>query len=163
MRGIFVMSKIEDNKRKALKEATELLKDKTQEEANNYIAENLMITQITKAFMAAYIKKYATSDEDKNWIKEDFKKASEKTVTRKVSTVCVDANGDAIYKINKHGQAIPKTIRVNSITGEKYTTFDFRGARKAFIEHFDITPKDNKFKPKAKRTEPIFDEFDGLF
>lgn len=157
------MSKIEDDKREALSKATELLSDKTQEEANAYIKENLMITQITKAFMAAYIKKYATSDEEKEWVKEDFKKASTKVATRKVSTVCVGANGVAIHKINKDGKAIPKTVRVDSITGETYTTFDLSGARKAFIEHFGITPKANKFTPKAKRTEPIFDEFDGLF
>ena len=57
------MSKLEDKRKAALAEAAELLKDMKQDEANAYISENLMITQITKGFMAAYIKKFATSAE----------------------------------------------------------------------------------------------------
>ena len=157
------MSKLEDKRKAALAEATELLKDMKQEEANAYISENLMITQITKGFMAAYIKKFATSAEDKKWVKDDFKKASTKTVTKKVTTVCMGANGVPIHKLNKDGKAIAKTVRVDSVTGETYETFDLSGARAEFVKHFGITPKANKFTPKAKRTEPIFDEFDGIF
>ena len=157
------MSKLEDKRKAALAEAAELLKDMKQEEANAYITENMMITQITKGFMAAYIKKFATSAEDKKWVKEEFKKASTKTATKKVTTVCMGANGVPIHKINKKGQAVAKTVRVDSVTGETYETFDLSGARKAFVEHFGITPKANKFTPKAKRTEPVFDEFDGIF
>lgn len=157
------MSKLEDKRKAALAEAVELLKDMKQEEANTYISEKLMITQITKGFMAAYIKKFATSAEDKKWVKEEFKKASTKTATKKVTTVCMGANGVPIHKLNKDGKAIAKTVRVDSVTGETYETFDLSGARKAFVEHFGITPKANKFTPKAKRTEPIFDEFDDLF
>lgn len=157
------MSKLEDKRKAALAEAAELLKDMKQEEANAYISENMMITEITKGFMAAYIKKFATSAEDKKWVKEEFKKASTKTATRKVTTVCMGANGVPIHKINKKGQAVAKTVRVDAVTGETYETFDLSGARKAFVEHFGITPKANKFTPKAKRTEPVFDEFDGIF
>lgn len=157
------MSKLEDKRRAALAEAEELLKDMNQEEANTYITENMMITQITKGFMAAYIKKFATSDEDNKWVKDEFKKASIKTNTKKVTTVCMGANGVPIHKLNKDGKAIAKTVRVDSVTGETYETFDLSGARKAFVEHFGITPKANKFTPKAKRTEPIFDEFADLF
>lgn len=157
------MSKLEDKRKAALAEAAELLKDMKQEEANAYITENMMITQITKGFMAAYIKKFATSAEDKKWVKEEFKKASTKTATKKVTTVCMGANGVPIHKINKNGKAVAKTVRVDAVTGETYETFDLSGARKAFIEHFGITPKANKFTPKAKRTEPVFDEFDGIF
>lgn len=157
------MSKLEDKRKAALAEAAELLKDMKQEEANAYITENMMITQITKGFMAAYIKKFATSAEDKKWVKEEFKKASTKTATKKVTTVCMGANGVPIHKINKKGKAVAKTVRVDAVTGETYETFDLSGARKAFIEHFGITPKANKFTPKAKRTEPVFDEFDGIF
>lgn len=157
------MSKLEDKRKAALAEAAELLKDMKQEEANAYITENMMITQITKGFMAAYIKKFATSAEDKKWVKEEFKKASTKTATKKVTTVCMGANGVPIHKINKKGQAVAKTVRVDAVTGETYETFDLSGARKAFVEHFGITPKANKFTPKAKRTEPVFDEFDGIF
>lgn len=157
------MSKLEDKRRAALAEAAELLKDMKQEEANAYITENLMITQITKGFMAAYIKKFATSAEDKKWVKEEFKKASTKTATKKVSTVCMGANGVPIHKINKKGQAVAKTVRVDAVTGETYETFDLAGARAEFVKHFGITPKANKFTPKAKRTEPVFDEFDDIF
>jgi hypothetical protein len=157
------MSKLEDKRKAALSEATELLKDMKQEEANAYISENLMITQITKGFMAAYIKKFATSAEDKKWVKEEFKKASTKTATKKVSTVCMGANGVPIHKKNSKGEFVPKKVRVDAITGETYETFNLSGARKAFVEHFGITPKANKFTPKAKRTEPIFDEFADLF
>lgn len=157
------MSKLEDKRKAALAEAAELLKDMKQEEANAYITENMMITQITKGFMAAYIKKFATSAEDKKWVKEEFKKASTKTAIKKVTTVCMGANGVPIHKLNKDGKAIAKTVRVDSVTGETYETFDLSGARKAFVEHFGITPKANKFTPKAKRTEPIFDEFADLF
>jgi hypothetical protein len=157
------MSKLEDKRKAALAEAAELLKNMKQDEANAYISENLMITQITKGFMAAYIKKFATSAEDKKWVKEEFKKASTKTATKKVTTVCMGANGVPIHKLNKDGKAIAKTVRVDSVTGETYETFDLSGARKAFVEHFGITPKANKFTPKAKRTEPIFDEFADLF
>ena len=157
------MSKLEDKRKAALAEAAELLKDMKQEEANAYISENLMITQITKGFMAAYIKKFATSAEDKKWVKEEFKKASTKTATKKVSTVCMGANGVPIHKKNSKGEFVPKKVRVDAITGETYETFNLSGARKAFVEHFGITPKANKFTPKAKRTEPIFDEFADLF
>lgn len=157
------MSKLEDKRRAALADAVELIKGMKQEEVNNYITENLMITQITKAFMAAYIKKFATSDAEKRWVKEEFKKASTKIATKKITTVCMGANGVPIHKLNKDGKAIAKTVRVDSVTGETYETFDLSGARKAFIEHFGITPKANKFTPKAKRTEPIFDEFNDLF
>ncbi len=157
------MSKLEDKRKAALAEAAELLKDMKQEEANAYISENLMITQITKGFMAAYIKKFATSAEDKKWVKDDFKKASTKTATKKVTTVCMGANGVAIHKLNKEGKPIAKTVRVDAVTGETYETFDLAGARAEFVKHFGITPKANKFTPKAKRTEPVFDEFDGIF
>lgn len=157
------MSKLEDKRKAALAEAAELLKNMKQEEANAYISENVMITQITKGFMAAYIKKFATSAEDKKWVKEEFKKASTKTATKKVSTVCMGANGVPIHKKNSKGEFVPKKVRVDAITGETYETFNLSGARKAFVEHFGITPKANKFTPKAKRTEPIFDEFADLF
>jgi hypothetical protein len=157
------MSKLEDKRKAALAEAAELLKDMKQDEANAYITENMMITQITKGFMAAYIKKFATSAEDKKWVKEEFKKASTKTATKKVTTVCMGANGVPIHKINKKGQAVAKTVRVDAVTGETYETFDLAGARAEFVKHFGITPKANKFTPKAKRTEPVFDEFDGIF
>ena len=157
------MSKLEDKRKAALAEAAELLKDMKQEEANAYISENMMITEITKGFMAAYIKKFATSAEDKKWVKEEFKKASTKPATKKVTTVCMGANGVPIHKINKKGQAVAKTVRVDAVTGETYETFTLSGARAEFVAHFGITPKANKFTPKAKRTEPVFDEFDGIF
>lgn len=157
------MSALEEKRQKALADATELFKDKSKEAADAYISENLMITQISKAIMAAYIKKYATNKAEQKWIKEDFKKASTKTATRKVQTVCVDNNGEALRKLNKDGKAVVRTKRVEVANGEKYETFNLSGARKAFIEHFNITPKDNKFKAKEKREAKIFDEFDGLF
>ena len=157
------MSKLEDKRKAALAEAAELLKDMKQEEANAYITENMMITQITKGFMAAYIKKFATSAEDKKWVKEEFKKASTKTATKKVTTVCMGANGVPIHKINKKGQAVAKTVRVDAVTGETYETFDLSGARAEFVAHFGITPKANKFTPKAKRTTEKYDEFADLF
>jgi hypothetical protein len=157
------MSKLEDKRKAALAEAAELLKDMKQEEANAYITENMMITQITKGFMAAYIKKFATSAEDKKWVKEEFKKASTKTATKKVTTVCMGANGVPIHKINKKGQAVAKTVRVDAVTGETYETFNLSGARAEFVAHFGITPKANKFTPKTKRTTEKYDEFADLF
>ena len=157
------MSKLEDKRKAALAEAAELLKDMKQDEANAYISENLMITQITKGFMAAYIKKFATSAEDKKWVKGDFKAASTKVATKKVSTVCMGANGVPIHKINKKGQAVAKTVRVDAVTGETYETFNLSGARAEFVAHFGITPKANKFTPKAKRTTEKYDPFADLF
>ena len=157
------MNKVEIAKKKALEEAIARFENMTQEEANKYINENYMITQLTKALMAAYIKKFATSEADKKWVKEDFKKASTKTAKRMVQTVCTGANGVAIHKLNEKGQAIAKTVRVESATGETYETFNLSGARKAFVEHFNLTLLNNKFTPKAKRETPIFDEFADLF
>lgn len=158
------MSKIEDARKKALKEAVELFADRTQEEANAYFTEKLMITQITKAHMAAYIKKYATGKEDKEWVKKEFKAASEKKQKKQVSTVKLDGEGNPVYKVDrKTGKVKPAVIRVDSPTGEVITTFDLSGARAEFIKHFNITPKANKFTPKAKRTEAKFDEFADLF
>ncbi len=157
------MSKVEDKRKAALKAATDLFSDMDKEQANDYFKNNLMITQITKAHMAAYIKKYATK-EDADWIKGDFKKASYKTVKKQVTTVCIGANGVPLHKQDKKtGKIVPVRKRVDSITGETITKFDLSGARKEFIKHFGITPKDNKFKAKEKRTEAIFDEFDGIF
>ncbi len=153
----------EAEKKAAVEKAIGFLKDMKQEEANAYIAENLMITEITKAFMAAYIKKFATAAGDKKWLKEEFKKASTKIATKKVSTVCMGANGVPIHKINSKGQAVAVKKRVDAITGETYETFDIAGARAAFVEHFGITPKANRFTPKAKRTTKPYDEFADLF
>lgn len=150
-------------KRASVEKAINFLKDMKQEEANEYIAENVMITEITKAFMAAYIKKFATTTADKTWVKEAFKAASTKTETKKVSTVCMGANGVPIHKINKAGKAVAKTVRVDAVTGETYETFDLSGARAEFVAHFGITPKANKFTPKSKRTTKPYDEFNDLF
>ena len=149
-------------KRASVEKATNFLKDMKQEEANEYIENNVMITEITKAFMAAYIKKFATSNADKIWVKEAFKAASTKTETKKVSTVCMGANGVPIHKI-KDGKAVAKTIRVDAVTGETYETFNLSGARAEFVAHFGITPKANKFTPKSKRTTEKYDEFADLF
>ena len=157
------MSKLEEKRKLQLAEATELFKDMKQEEANKYFTEKLMITDITKAHMAAYIKKFAKK-EDAEWIKKDFKKACTKTVKKQVNTVCTDANGLPLHKVNKNtGKVVPVVKRVDSITGETIERFDLAGARAAFVEHFGITPKASTFKVKPKRTEKIFDEFDGIF
>lgn len=153
----------EAEKRAAVAKATEFMKDMKQEEVNSYVTDNCMITEITKAFMAAYIKKFATSAAEQKWVKEVFKAASTKKATKKVTTVCMGANGVPIHKLNKDGKAIAKTVRVDSVTGETYETFDLSGARAAFVEHFGITPKANKFTPKAKRTTKAYDEFADLF
>ena len=150
-------------KKAAVAKAIEFMQNKKQEEVNTYITKNVMITEITKAFMAAYIKTFATSETDKEWIKEDFQKEAYKTAKRKVQTVCTGANGIAIHKLNAEGKVIAKTVRVDSITGETYKTFNLSGARKEFIAHFNITPKDNKFKARAKRDSKEYDEFADLF
>ena len=156
------MTKIEEKRKAAMEEARQLLKDMKQDEANAYVSENFTKTDIKKAFMAAYIEKFSKK-EDRKWFEEDFKKAATKTVKKMVSTVCTDANGIVIHKEGKDGKAIPKTARVPAIGGETYEKFDINGAREAFLEHFGITPKASKFVPKAKRTEKVYDEFDGLF
>ena len=150
-------------KRAAVEKAMAFLKDMKQDDTNAYITENVMVTEITKAFMAAYIKKYATSAEDKKWVKNEFKAASTKIVPKKVATVCMGANGVPIHKLNKEGKPIAKTVRVDSVTGETYETFDLSGARAEFVKHFGITPKANKFTPKTKRTTEKYDEFADLF
>ena len=157
------MSKLEEKRKAEMKAAIELLKDMKQEEANAYVTQKYMITEITKAFMAAYIKKFATSPEEQKWVKEEFKQAATKTVKKKVTTICMGANNVPIHKLNKDGKAVPKKVRVDAVTGETYQAFDLSGARKAFIEHFGITPKANRFTPKPKRTEKVYDEFDGIF
>lgn len=157
------MSKLEDKRKEQVAAAEELFKDMTQEEANKYFTDNLMISEITKAHMAVYIKKYADKS-DANWIKKDFKKACYKTVKKQVNTVCTDANGIPLHKLDKKtGKVVPVVKRVDSITGETIERFDLSGARKAFIEHFNIIPKDNKFTAKPKRTEKVYDEFEDLF
>lgn len=150
-------------KKAAVEKAVAFMKDKEQSEVNEYIKANLMITEITKAFMAAYIKKFAVSEESKSWVKNDFKKASTKTATRKVSTVCMGLNGVPVHKIKEDGSAAVVYKRVDAITGETYETFDLSGARNAFIKYFEITPKENKFTPKAERKTKKYDEFDDLF
>ena len=158
------MTKQEKKRKEALAAATELFGGMTQEQANAYFTKNLMITEITKAHMAAYIKKYATKEEDQAWIKGDFKKKSHKNVKKQVNTVCTDANGLPLHKIDKKtGKVKPVVKRVDSITGETITRFDLSGARKEFISHFRITPKESKFKVKPKRTEAVFDEFADIF
>ena len=156
-------TKQEEKRKAALAAATDLFDSMTQEQANAYFTENLMITQITKAHMAAYIKKYATK-KDQEWIKKDFKKASYKTVKKQVNTVCTDESGIPLHKVDKKtGKVVPVVKRVNSITGETIERFDLAGARKEFVSHFGITPKENKFTAKAKRTEAVFDEFADIF
>lgn len=150
-------------KKAAVQKAIAFMSDKEQDDVNKYIESNLMITEITKAFMVAYIKKFAVSDKDQKWIKEDFKKASTKTATKKVSTVCMGLNGVPVHKIKKDGTATVVYKRVDAITGETYETFNLAGARNAFIEYFKITPKPNKFTPKAERQTKKYDEFDDLF
>ena len=159
------MATSKENERKAaLAAAVDLFSKMDQKQANHYFTDNLMITQITKAHMAAYIKQYATSEDDQKWVKGDFKKASYKTVKKQVNTVCVDANGVPLHKISKKtGKAIPVVKRVDSVTGETIERYDLAGSRKEFISHFDITPKENKFTAKPKRTEAIFDEFADIF
>ena len=157
-------TKKEEQRKAALAAATNLFKDMTQEQANAYFTENLMITQITKAHMAAYIKQYATKEAEQVWIKDAFKKASHKEVKKQVNTVCTDANGIPLYKVDKKsGKVKPVVKRVDSATGETITRFDLSGARKEFISHFGITPKENNFTAKAKRKEAVFDEFADIF
>ena len=153
----------EATKKAAVDKAMEFLSGKTQAEANEYVSKNLMITEITKAFMAAYIKTFANSEEERIWVREEFKKASTKIATKKVSTICMGGNGVPIHKKNSKGEFVPKKVRVDAITGETYETFDLAGARAEFITHFNISPKANKFTPKAKRTTEKYDEFADLF
>lgn len=155
------MTVVEERKQNLVMNAIGMFDGKSKEEANK-VFEGLTITKITKAMMAVYIKNYAT-EEDKEWIKGDFKKASYKKAYKEVSTVCVDANGVPIHKKNKNGEVIVKRARVKSITGETYDKFDLSGARKEFVKHFNLTLAANPFKVKEKRTEKLFDEFDGLF
>ena len=156
------MTKAEEKRKEALKEATEIFADKTKEQANKYIAENITTTKLTKALMASYIKKFATA-EDKKWYKETFVPNSKTTTTRKVKTVCVDNKGVPIRKLNKKGEAVVETARVERLGGETYEKFDISKARSLFMEHFGITTKAGKFTPKAKREEPKFDEFADMF
>ena len=156
----------EEIKKASVDKAINFLKDKSQEQANSYIEKNVMLSKITKAFMVAYIKTYATSEEEKKWVKEDFQKKSYKQANRQVQTVITDVNGIIVHKPGKGknlGKAVPRTARVDVITGETYTKFDLSGARKEFINHFGIKVKEPKFTPKAKRTDKVYDEFDGLF
>lgn len=150
-------------KKAAVAKAIEFMQNKKQEEVNTYITKNVMISEITKAFIAAYIKTFATSETQQEWVKGDFKKEAYKIAKRKVQTVCTGANGIAIHKLNAEGKAVPKYVRVDSITGETYKTFSLSGARKEFIRYFNIIPKDNKFKARAKRESNEFDEFADLF
>ncbi len=156
----------EEIKKASVDKAINFLKDKSQEQANSYIEKNVMLSKITKAFMVAYIKTYATSEEEKKWVREDFQKKSYKQANRQVQTVITDVNGIIVHKPGKGknlGKAVPRTARVDVITGETYTKFDLSGARKEFINHFGIKVKEPKFTPKEKRTDKVYDEFDGLF
>ena len=157
-----VLTKKEKKRIEALEKATKLLKDKSKEEANKYIEENMKITDITKGFISAYIRKYAT-EKDKEWFKKDFRKASTKKVKKQVSTIVMGENNTPVYKKDKKGNIVPKRKRVDSITGEVYERFDISGARKEFIDHFDIITKANDFVVKEERKVKYFDEFDGLF
>lgn len=157
-----VLTKKEKARIEALEKATELLKDKSKEEADKYINENMKMTDITKGFISAYIRKYAT-EKDKEWFKKDFHKASIKKVKKQISTIVMGENNTPIYKKDKKGNIVPRTKRVDSITGEVYERFDISGARKEFIKHFNIITKANNFVVKEKRNDNYFDEFDGLF
>ncbi|MBO5413343.1 MAG: hypothetical protein J6A29_03460 [Clostridia bacterium] len=155
------MTKIEEQRKQAIKNAEAILEGKSQEEANIYISENLTTVAITKAFIAVYIKKYANEEKDKKWINDIFYKACYKEKEKKALTLCIDADNNPIYKMNKKGKAIPKKKKVN--TTETQVVFDISGARKAFIEYFNITTKENAFKVKEKRTTKVIDEFEGIF
>jgi len=157
------MSKLEDKRRAELEKAIELFADKTQEEANDYLKKEVKLQQLSKAMMSAYIKKYADSEEEIKWVKGEFKKASYKEEVKKNRTVCTDAKGGVVHKLNKEGKVIPKYVYVEAFGQEKYPKFNLSGARKEFIKHFNIELKDSGFTPKEKRTEKIFDVFDGLF
>lgn len=152
----------EDIRKASVKKAADFLKGKKKEEADAYITENVTKVKLSKALMSAYIKTYST-EADKEWVKSDFKAASTKTVKKKVTTVVTDANGGVVHTVDKNGKAVPKKARVDSFTGETYETFDLSGARDAFIEHFEITTKANKFVVKPKRTTKVYDEFDDIF
>lgn len=157
------MTKAEEKAIKEFADYTAMLEPMTQQEANDFIAKTYMKTEIKKTFMAAYIKKFATSAADAAWVKKDFKKASFKKTVRKVKTVCTDANGVAIHKLNKDGKVIVQTAMVERVDSATYDKYDLNGAREAFLDHFGISTKENAFTPKAKRTEPKFDPFADIF
>ena len=153
----------EQKRKEAVKEAVRLFDGMDQETANKYFTDNFMITQITKAHMAAYIKKFTDKAADAEWL-ETFKKASYKEVPKQYATVCLDKDNNPIMVLSKKtGKGKPKVKRVDSSTGEMITQFNLNGARKEFLKHFNIKPKANKFTPKEKRTEKVYDEFADIF
>ena len=64
-----------------------------------------------------------------------------------------DANGIVVHKEGKNGKAVPKKVRVNSITGETKIVFSIHHARKEFQKHFGIEFKPTGYVPKEKKEE----------
>lgn len=158
----------EEIKKASVEKAKNFFKDKSQEEANRYIKENVMLSKITKSLMVAYIQTYSTEEDKKSWVKTEFKQASTKIVKRQVQTVITDSNGVIVHKPGKGknmGKAVPRTARVDVITGETYEKFNLSGARAEFISHFNLEVKEPTFKLKEKRAEDDkkYNEFDELF
>jgi hypothetical protein len=162
-KGLYKMSKLEDKRKESVKKYQDIFKEMKQEEANNYITAEVTITKISKGLMAAYIQKYATKAEDQKWVNEEFRKAAYKKVPKTTTTVIMDDKGNAVYKVTKSGKTIAAKKKVALAGSEMVKQFNIAGARKEFISHFSITPKESVFKPKAKRSEDIYDEFAGLF
>lgn len=135
-------------------------KDKSEEEAKEFIATNVYDRKISKGLIAAYLATYHKKD-DNTW----FKKASIVKKQQTALTIATDATGKPIYKTNKKGEVIPKKVRV-AVAGASIEGYDHNKAKKAFIKHFDIKVKATTFEAKPKRDyekEPVFDAFAGLF
>lgn len=137
-----------------------VFKDLEEEEAKNYITENVYDRKISKGLMAAYLITYHKNDNN-DW----FKKASIVEKDKTALTVLTDANGNPIYKTDKDGKVTAKKVRV-VVAGEKIKGYNHNKAKEAFIKHFDIKVKATTFTARAKRDytkEPIFNAFEGLF
>lgn len=133
---------------------------KTEEEAKEYIKNNIVKVKITKGLMSAYMRTYDEAG-DKEWF---TKAAFAKNVQKYRYTVCVDQNGKALTKTNKKGDTVPRKKRVAINETFDKARYDHTKARAAFLEHYKIEVKPVDFTPKAKRNEEdYYNIFEGLF
>jgi hypothetical protein len=132
-----------------------LFADMDEKKAKKYIKENIYKVKLSKGLIAAYVNTY--SKDDSAWISEAYV-----TKPRYKRSAQVGIDGKIVYsgKQSKKGKALPRTEKV--YTGETYKAYDMSILRKLFIDKYKIEFKPTNFEAKQKRTEPVYDVFEGL-
>lgn len=145
------MTKAEIKAKEEKEAAVALLKGlKDEAAAKAYIEANIYARALKKSFIAAYVEVFHKG-EDNTWLNKCFTSKQKKVVV-------TDNSGNVVYN-TKTGKPKTKFVKDDS---SKEKSFDKTAAIKAFAKAYDITYKPTGFTAKEKRTEPIYDVFEGL-